>query len=197
MSKTAITTSTTARKVVGSLGVLGAAAAVAGLGTFGTFSDSATPVENATVGTSTLSIDATQQGTLGLNIADLIPGDSITRAVTLKNDGKLPLGSVSVATMASGSTKLASGLQLALKSCPVAWTQSGNTFNCASGVKTLATGSLNQNVELAGAASLAAGGTDYIAYTITLPTGADNTFQNQSASLTMTFTGTQQTGTAR
>ncbi|WP_166509590.1 TasA family protein [Blastococcus sp. TF02-8] len=196
MTRTA-TTGSTARKVVGSLGVIGAAAAVAGLGTFGTFSDSATPVDNATVSTGTLGIDAVQQGSLGLNVTGLVPGDSITRAITLKNDGQLPLGKVSVSVTGTGSAVLTNGLTLALKSCPVAWTQSGNTFSCASGEKVLGSGALTANYDLAGAASLIPNGTDYIAYTVTLPTTADNSFQGQSAALKMTFTGTQLTGSAR
>ena len=46
-------------------------------------------------------------------------------------------------------------------------------------------------------ASLNPGGTDYLAITISLPTSADNTFQGKSAALSLTFTGTQRTGTAR
>ena len=45
--------------------------------------------------------------------------------------------------------------------------------------------------------SLAAGATDYLSYTISLPTSADNNFQGKSASLSLVFTGTQRTGTTR
>ena len=48
-----------------------------------------------------------------------------------------------------------------------------------------------------GAAALNAGGTDYLTFSISLPASADNTFQGKSASLSLTFTGTQRTGTAR
>ena len=54
-SRTRIATSSTARKVVGSLGVLGTAAAVAGMGTFGNITDSTTPVAT-TIQSGTLSI---------------------------------------------------------------------------------------------------------------------------------------------
>ena len=50
---------------------------------------------------------------------------------------------------------------------------------------------------LSSPASLNAGGTDYLTFSISLPTSADNTFQGKSASLSLTFTGTQRTGTAR
>jgi hypothetical protein len=50
---------------------------------------------------------------------------------------------------------------------------------------------------LANVASLNPGGTDYLTFSISLPTSADNTFQGKSAALSLTFTGTQRTGTAR
>ncbi|WP_304505483.1 TasA family protein, partial [Blastococcus sp. LR1] len=199
MTKTLVATSSTARKVVGSLGVIGAAAAVAGIGTFGTFTDSTTPV-NTTLDTGTLSITATQQGTLPLTISNLVPGDTVTRAVTVKNDGNLPFGSLTLGTTVAApsvlTTDAVNGLQLAVKSCAVAWVQSGNGFTCSSGEKTLGSGPVAGNINLAGAASLNAGATDFVAYTVSLPTTADNTFQGKSAALSLVFTGTQKTGTA-
>ena len=125
----ALAASSTARKVVGSLGVIGAAAAVAGMGTFGSFTDSATPA-NTTINTATLDINAGAVGAaIPVTTADFLPGDSLTRAVDLVNSGTSPLGSVflntSVATPSNLTTDLTNGLQMAVKSCSVAWTQGG------------------------------------------------------------------------
>ena len=197
---TATASGSTARKVIGSLGVIGAAAAVAGLGTFGTFTDSSTPV-NATIDSGTLSLTATQVGTLPLTVSGFVPGDSITRAVTLYNDGNLPFGGItmgaSVTTPSVLTTDAANGLQKSVRSCAVAWVQSGNTYTCASGEKLLGSGPVTADVALTGTAALAAHTTDHIAYTISLPTTADNTFQGKSAALSLVFTGVQRTGTAR
>jgi hypothetical protein len=189
--------SSTARKVVGSLGVIGAAAAVAGMGTFGTFTDSSTPV-NTTITTGTVDIDVTGPGvTVPVTTAGFVPGDSVTQAVNLINKGTAPLGSVSLSTTAAApsvlTTDVSNGLQMTLKSCPVAWT--GST--CSAGEQLLGSGPAISNFNLANAASLNAGGTDYLAFTISLPAGADNTFQGKSATLSLTFTGTQRTGTVR
>jgi hypothetical protein len=189
--------SSTARKVVGSLGVIGAAAAVAGMGTFGTFTDSSTPV-NTTITTGTVDIDVTGPGvTVPVTTAGFVPGDSVTQAVNLINKGTSALGSVSLGTTVAApsvlTTDLTKGLQLAVKSCSVAWT--ANT--CGAGEQLLGSGPVIGNLNLANVASLAAGGTDYLAFTISLPAGADNTFQGKSAALSLTFTGTQRTGTAR
>jgi hypothetical protein len=202
---TTVTNSTTARKVVGSLGVIGAAAAVAGMGTFGSFTDSTTPV-NTTINSATLDINAGPVGaTIPVSTDGFLPGDSLTRAVNLVNNGSSPLGSVSLNTTAASpsilTTNLTSGLQMAVKSCAVAWTQGGTptapTYTCSNGEKLLASGPAVSNITLSNPASLVPGGTDYLTFAISLPTSADDTFQGKSAALSLTFTGTQRTGTAR
>ena len=204
-SKTRIATSSTARKVVGSLGVLGTAAAVAGLGTFGGFTDSTTPVAT-TIQSGTLSIDLSQQGAaVPVSTTGFLPGDSITRAVNLVNDGNSPLGSVTLNSVATASsiltTDIANGLQLTVKKCSVAWTQGGTaqapTYTCAGTETVVGSGPAVNNMAINGAAALNAGGTDHLTFSVSLPATADNTFQGKSASLSLTFTGTQRTGLAR
>jgi hypothetical protein len=202
---TKTTTSSTARKVVGSLGVIGAAAAVAGLGTFGSFTDSSTPVAT-TIESGTLSINVTQQGaTVPASTTGFVPGDSLTRAVNLVNDGSAALGSVTLSTTAAASSVLTTdttnGLQLAVKSCSVPWTQGGTasapTYTCSGTERLLGSGPAVSSMVLSNPASLAAGATDYLTFAISLPGTADNTFQGKTAALSLTFTGTQRTGTTR
>jgi hypothetical protein len=198
----------TTRKVVGSLAILGTAAAVAGLGTYGNFTDSTTPL-NTTVDTGTLSINLAQPGgavAIPLNTTGFVPGDSMTRAVNLINDGGSGLGSVTVSSvLTSPATVLTSdvvnGLQLTIKGCSVAWTQGGTptapTYTCAGTERTVLNGPAVANAPLTSPASLAAGGVDNLVFSISLPATADNTFQGKSASLSLTFTGVQRTGTVR
>ena len=183
----------TTRKVVGSLAILGTAAAVAGLGTYGNFTDSTTPM-NTTVDTGTLSINLAQPGgavAIPVSTTGFVPGDSMTRAVNLINDGGSALGSVTSSprcTSASNvlTTDAVNGLQLAVKGCTVAWTQGGTptapTYTCAGTERTVLTGSaVASSATLASPASLAAGGVDYLVFSISLPATADNTFQGKSA----------------
>jgi predicted ribosomally synthesized peptide with SipW-like signal peptide len=202
---TKIANSSTARKVVGSLGVIGAAAAVAGMGTFGSFTDSSTPVAT-TIQSGTLNIDVTQQGfAVPVTTAGFVPGDSLTRAVNLVNSGNVALGSVTLNTTAAApsvlTTDATNGLQLAVKSCSVPWTQAGTataaTYSCTGTERVLGWGPASSNLTLSNPASLAAGATDYLTFAVSLPTTAGNTFQGQSAALSLVFTGTQRTGTAR
>ena len=198
----------TTRKVVGSLAILGTAAAVAGLGTYGNFTDSTTPM-NTTVDTGTLSINLAQPGgavAIPVSTTGFVPGDSMTRAVNLINDGGSGLGSVTVSSvLTSPATVLTSdvinGLQLTIKGCSVAWTQGGTptapSYTCAGTERTVLSGPAANSAPLASPASLAAGGVDNLVFSISLPTTADNTFQGKSASLSLTFTGVQRTGTVR
>jgi hypothetical protein len=83
----------------------------------------------------------------------------------------------------------------------VAWTQGGTaqapTYTCSGTETVLGSGPVVNNFNLIGAAALNVGGTDYLTFSISLPATADNTFQAKSASLSLTFTGTQRTGSAR
>jgi hypothetical protein len=192
-------------QVLGSLGVLAAAAAVAGLGTFGTFTDSTTPI-STNVASGSVSIDVSQQGyTVPVTTAGFVPGDSMTRAVDLVNDGTSPLGQVSLASSATTASVLTSdatnGLQLSVRSCADAWTQGGTaaapTFSCSGPVTTLYSGRAVMDAPLAGVASLQPGRVDHLVFSLTLPASAGDSFQTKSATLGLTFTGVQRGGTAR
>ena len=198
----------TTTKVVGSLAVVGTAAAVAGLGTYGTFTDSTTPV-GTTVQTGTVDINLAQPtGAFAIPVTttNFVPGDSLTRAVNLTNNGSSALSSI---TLSSGvttpsvlTTDVTNGLQLAIKECTVPYTQGGTataaTYTCSGTERSVFSGPVMQtNLALSGLASMNPGGADSLVFSVSLPTSADNSFQNQTAALSLTFTGVQRSGTAR
>jgi Camelysin metallo-endopeptidase len=207
-TKTPLVERNTAKKIVGSLAVLGTAAAVAGLGTYGNFTDSTTPL-NTTVDTGTLSINLAQPGgavAIPVSTAGFVPGDSMSRAVNLVNDGGAALGSVSlVSALTTAANPLTTdplnGLQLSVKACNVAWTQGGTpsapTFTCSNGERSLMSGSAVNSAALTNPASINAGGVDNLVFTISLPTSAGNNMQGLTAGLSLTFTATQRAGIAR
>lgn len=194
----------TTRKVLGSLAVLGTAAAVAGLGTYGTFTDSTTPVTTQ-LATGTVSIDLAQPAApIPATTAGLLPGDTLARTVTLLNDGTSPLSSVNlgVTTTTAGvlTSDTVNGLQLSLASCSQPWTQNGTTaptYTCAGTTTPLGSGPAVSNRGIPGANSLTPGGADHLLVTLTLPTSADNRFQAQSSTLSLTFSGVQRAATTR
>lgn len=193
----------TTRKVLGSLAVLGTAAAVAGLGTFGTFTDSTTPV-SAELTSGTVSIKLDQPAApIPATTAGLLPGDSIARTVTLSNDGNSPLSSVSLGVTTANPSILTSdtvnGLQLAVASCTVPWTQATTapTYTCTGTTKALGAGAALGNRTLDAPAALTPGGAEHLLLTLSLPTSADNTFQGKTSTLALTFSGIQRAATTR
>ncbi len=199
-------TSSTARKVIGSLGVIGAAAAVAGMGTFGSFTDSSTPVAT-TITSGTVKINAAQPaGAIAMNASGLVPGDIATRTINVVNTGTSDFGSVTlqstVGTPSVLTTDLTNGLKMTVESCAVAWTQGGTaqapTYTCSTGKRTVAaTGKAVNNVPLDNPYSLTAGATDYLAVSFALPASADDTFQGKTADLSLKFVAQQRTAGAR
>ncbi|MCU1613239.1 MAG: uncharacterized protein JWO98_779 [Frankiales bacterium] len=196
----------TTKKVVGSLAIAGTAAAVAGLGTFGTFSDSTAPL-NTTVASGTVDINLAQPSgafAVPVTTTGFVPGDSLSRAVNLSNNGDTALTSVSLASTATAAsiltTDTVNGLQLSVKSCSVPYTQGGTstaaTYTCSGTEKTVISGPAVSTNILNGLNSVNAGGVDYLVFSVSLPAGADNTFQGKSATLSLVFSGTQRTGTA-
>ena len=113
--------------------------------------------------------------------AGFLPGDSMTRAVTLTNTAaSSPLSSVTLATTATVSsildTNTTNGLQLSVKSCSQAWTQGGTatapTYTCAGTVTDLGTTPVVSNRTLRRAQQPdQPGGTDHLTFTISLPSG--------------------------
>ena len=197
----------TARKVLGSLGVIGAAAAVAGIGTFGTFTDSTTPL-NASVTSGTLSLDLNATGstaTLPMNAAGFVPGDSISRSVDLVNSGNLGFSGISLNSVATTSSLLdtdkVNGLQLSVRSCSVPWaetvTAGAASYTCAGTTTTVVNGPAVNSSGVVNAASLNPQGVDRLVVTLTLPAGAGNEFQGKTSALSLSFTGSQKTGTNR
>jgi spore coat-associated protein N len=206
MSK-ASTKTRTARKILGSLGVLGATAAVAGLGTFGTFTDSTTPISTE-VASGKVDINLANPGhAIPASTTGFLPGDSMTRAVTLTNAGNSDLSSVTLGVTATVSsildTNTTNGLKLSVDACSVPWTQGGTstapTFSCVGGTSrnVVASVPVKGTYALNGLSSLAVGGTDHLTFTISLPTGADNSFQGKTSTLSLVFTGTQRAAGAR
>jgi hypothetical protein len=195
----------TASKLVASAGVLASAAAVAGLATFGTFTDSTTPISTE-VSTGTVSIDLSQPGvTIPVSTSGFVPGDSMSRAIDLRNDGSTELGQVSLAVAATTpsalTTDTTNGLRLTVNSCSDPWVESGTaaapTYTCTGGFDTLYAGRVVMDQALPALASLEPHQVDHLLLTISLPTKAGNTFQDLSSTLSLTFTGTQRGGTAR
>ena len=198
----------TSGKVLASVALVAAAAGVAGLGTYGSFTSTTSASATTTAGTVKVELGAAgATNRLSVAATGLVPGDTIQRAVTVSNTGNQDLGSLTLTTSASPSSKLdtdtTNGLQLVVESCSKAWTEAGTspafTYTCGGTTKTvLATRPvIGANLALANLASTTAGQSDNLRVKLTFPDAADNSFQGQSSVIGLDFTGTQRAATNR
>ena len=203
-----ITLTSTGGKVLASTVLVGAAASVAGLGTFGTFTS--TTSASAAVASGTVKLDVGVAGTantFSVAATGLVPGDTVSRVVTLSNTGDQPLAGIGLTTTASKSSKLDTdavmGLQLQVDACSLPWTEAGTTPNytyTCTGTKSAVLASrpvIGSTPSLGNLNALTNGKADNLLVKMTLPDAADNSFQTLASTISFIFTGTQRGATAR
>ena len=193
-------------KVAASFTVVGVASAVAGLGTFATFTSSTSASNSVSTGTVVIALGSTGASTnrLNVNASDVASGDTMHRSFDLSNTGTIDLSGITLTTTASPSTLLdtdaTNGLQAVIDRCSVSWTESGSTpytYTCGGATSSVLASRavIGSTLALANLGSLTAGATDHLRLTLTLPSGAGNTFQGLSSTIAYAFTGTQRTAT--
>jgi spore coat-associated protein N len=191
----------TIRRFVLSGAVLGSAAAMVALGTFATFTSSTSASQPVSSGTVTLALGATGAVTNRLTVAasGLVPGDTMQRAFDLTSGTSL--GSIDLTTTASPSSLLdtdtTNGLKLVVDRCSVAWTEAGTspafTYTCGGTLTTVVASRavIGTVTGLPGLSALTGGGTDHLRATLTLPSGASNSFKGIASTITYAFIGNQ------
>src|SRR3954469_16782424 len=195
------------RKLLATAAILGAAASIAGLGTFATFTSSTAASHTVSSGTVTIALGATGASTNRLTVgaSAIAPGDTIQRSVDLINSGSLDLASVTLTTNATTSSLLdtdaSNGLQMVIDKCSVAWTESAApyTYTCSGSTSSVLASRavIGSGLALSNLSSLTSGTTDHLRVTLTLPSGAGNTLQNQSSTIAYTFNATQRTAISK
>ena len=167
------------------------------------------------VSTGTLSLVETSVVTVGITggvvtaISSMAPGDTVNRYIDLNNLGTLDETNTVLQLTAASATTLDSdtvkGLQITIRECSVAWT---NTGTC-SGANTVVLAStpaatLKASARVLTLASTLAGRVARLQIAIALPTGSEvttngvlpgGTVQGLSTSLTWTFTEDQRLAT--
>ena len=195
------------RKLLVSLAVISAAASIAGLGTFATFTSSTSASQSVSSGTVTIALGATGASTNRLTVgaSNIAPGDTIQRSVDLIDSGSIDLASITLTTNATSSSLLdtdaTDGLQMVIDRCSNAWTEGGTapayTYTCSGATSTVLASRaiIGTNLALSNLSALTNGVTDHLRVTLSFPSAAPNSFQNQSSTIQYTFTGTQRAGT--
>jgi hypothetical protein len=197
----------TRQRLLLSGGVVLAAAAVLGTGTYALFTgttNAQTALSSGTVVLLDVSASATNNR-LSVGASGLAAGDSVQRTVNVKNTGTIDMSAVTLSTSATTSSLLdtdaTNGLQMVISQCSVPWTEAGGpayTYSCTgSTTSTLASRPLiGSNLSLSGL-TVTPGTNNYLRVTLTLPSSAPDTLQNQSSVITFAFTGTQRTATSQ
>jgi hypothetical protein len=129
--------------------------------------------------TPTLAITTDRGATAVVNLADLIPGDSLDRTITVKNAGGLDFKYTVSATQTASTalwTDTTNGLQLTVRT----------TLGAV-----LYSGPLSGLGFLAGPTVLTPGATETLTYTVAFPASAPNAFQGLNQDLTLVFTAVQ------
>jgi hypothetical protein len=193
--------------MMATVGLIGVTAAVVGGLAFATFTSTTSVTQNVNSGTVAFA-SLTPSGTgqrLSVAATDIAPGDTIQRAVTLTNTGTINMDSsaVRLTTTASTSSLLdtgGNGLTMVIDKCSVAWTESAfpYTYTCGGTTTTVLASSpvIGANVALANIVTTPST-PNHLRVTLTLPTAADNTYQNQTSVISYAFAGTQRAGTNR
>ena len=192
-------TRSSGRKLLLSIAVLGAAASIAGLGTFATFTSSTS--SSNTIASGTLSLTA-PFSRLATGASPIAAGDTMQRAIDLSYSGSISFASATLTTNATTSSGLdtdaTNGLQIAIDRCSQAWTESGPpyTYTCGGSTSTVLASRavIGSSIALSNL-TLTAGSTDHLRVTLTFPSSAGNTLQNQSSTINYTFAGTQRAAT--
>ena len=148
----------------------------------------------------TLSLDLSgYDQTLTMTGTNMVPGDSVSTRFNLGNSGDLDMAAIGLQVTAPTSSVLdtdkVNGLKLAIDSCSVAWSVANTCSGTTSSVLPLT--AARDAVNLTNLTSTTAHKTDNLLVKLSLPTGADNTFQGKTSVLSLVFTGTQKTGTNR
>ena len=194
-------------KVALSVALVMIAASLVGVGTFATFTDTAAVSAIHATGSVTLApINANgANNRLSLGASNIAAGDTMDRAANVKNTGTIDLANVVLTTTASPSSLLdtdaTNGLQMVIDKCSVAWTEAGTapayTYTCGGSTTSVLTtrAVIGTNLSLSSMA-LTAGADNFLRVRLTLPSGATNTLQGQSSTISSAFTATQRTATS-
>ncbi len=199
----------TATKLLVSLAILAAAAGVAGLGTFATFTSSTSATHTVSSGTLTIALGTPGAANrLTVNATNVASGDTIQRAFDLQNSGTIDLTAAPTLTTSASPTSLldtdtTNGLQMVIDRCSVAWTETGPpyTYTCGGTTQSVlaSRAAVGSAISLSNIGDLVTAGTgpDHLRLTLTLPSGAGNTFQSLTSTLTYAFNATQRTATSK
>ena len=181
---------------------------------FASLTASAANVSGGSVNSGTLKLTQAPSGVAGITggfstaITNVAPGDTVNRYIELTNGGTLDGAVLTLATTATPGNALTTdgtnGLQVTVRECSVAWTNagvcSGTTTTALASTSLLAMG-VAKTLTMS---TLLSTSTNYLQFSINLPTGSENTIngampvgtvQGLTTAITWNFLETLRTNT--
>lgn len=121
-----------------------------------------------------------------VNVGDLVPGDTITRSVTVQNSGSAPFTYMITASSASGPETVL--WKNKVKGIQVAVSGDGGPFY---------SGPISTLIGVPSGIVVPGGGTEVLTYVFSLPNSAGNAFQGQNQGIEIRYDATQLPGLER
>ena len=169
------------KKILISLMSIALVIGLVGVGTMAYFSDAETSTGN-TFAAGTVDLALTGGEPLPFQITGMAPGDTVTGTVTVTNSGTLELR-YAMTTTPDANSILDEQLTVVITDADGVELYSGVLSNA--GIGNPAQG------EQSGDRVLAAGGSEILTFTVTLPAGSDNTYQGLSCVVNFVFNAEQ------
>jgi len=170
-----------------------------GTGAWAAWTSSAAQSNTMSSGTLTVTLGATGASTnrLNVNASGLTPGTTVNRSVNVINSGSTNFSTLTLTTTATASSTLdtdaTNGLQMVVKRCSVAWTESGSSpnfsYTCGGSQTTVISSRavIGSSLSLGSSPALTSGATDYLQVQLTLPSGTTDVTQGQSSTIQYSF----------
>lgn len=195
-----------ARRFGATAGIACIALGLLSFNAFGAFTASTGVTHDVGSGTMTLALGATGSVTNRMDVAaaDIAPGDTIQRTLTITPGGSVAMTGIELTLTAPTSSLLDTdaddGLQVVIERCTVQWTEAGPpyTYTCGGSTSDVVAATSVDALVDAGTTALANEATaaaNHLRVTLTFPATADDTFQGLSTTLDFEWSGAQRAGT--
>jgi predicted ribosomally synthesized peptide with SipW-like signal peptide len=174
-------------------GALAVATIASGAFSMAYFTD--TESDDSTFDTGTIILDAAKVDALNLTTSDMVPGDSITSAVVVENDGtdelRYDLDSAAADTVSPNGEGLFTELEIAVSGADVDTTPDGDSCDDFDGTPIQTQEVLGATNSLAANRVLAANASETLCVRVVLPSDTGNDMQDASSVTTFTFAAEQ------
>ena len=180
-------------KLVASAAITAATAAVAGSNVYASWTSSASDASGTYSAATVTSAFSTGGSAFSTSVSNMLPGDYSIGYTSLQNTGSVTQAFAGVVSDNGGALADAGGLQITVDACSVAWADgacSGTTSSLLAKTDVAAGSAISYG-------SLASGADKHLRVRVELPSDAADSFQGDSAVVSISATGSTAAGSDR